>query len=398
LPLTVPIIIEGIMTTNSRRDFVKKLAVFSTFTAGVNLAAKASGQNEKVLQKIEKFKKIDVHMHISSDASYLREVMDELNLKMNAMCNIGLQPDRLKVQVDAAVEICRKYPRYYAWCTTFGFERMYEPDWADRVKKYLKYGFDNGALAVKAWKEIGMQLKKPNGEFIQIDDPIFDPIFEYARKEGKTLFTHIGDPVDNWLYTGADGKQNFWYKEGADITVNRIGKFQGEVSWENLMIARDRMIAKNTGLKIIGCHLLSMPHDVDLVAQRLDRFPNLAVDTSLAVPYLMAQAREKVRSFLLKYQDRILYGLDESGGMIPTKYLKDMTKVGHQWTKEEVVREKRNLLQRYLSDFTYYFTDDEIRLKNYYVRGLDLPEEVLHKIFYKNAVNWIPGIDKNYEL
>ncbi len=385
------------MTTNSRRDFVKKLALFSSLAAGTNLSVKASDQNEQIQEQIKKFKKIDVHMHISSDAAYLREVMDSLNLKMNAMCNIGLQPDRLKVQVDAAIDICRKYPRYYSWCTTFGFERMFEPDWADRVKKYLKYGFDNGALAVKAWKEIGMQVKKPGGEFIQIDDPIFDTIFEYTKQEGKTLFTHIGDPVDNWLYTGTDGKQNFWYKEGADIKVNRIGKFQGDVSWENLMLARDRMVAKNPGLKIIGCHLLSMPQDVDLVAQRLDRFPNLAVDTSLTVPYLMAQAREKVRSFFIKYQDRILYGLDESAGMVPTKYLKDMTKVGQQWTEEEVAREKKNLLQRYQNDFLYYFTDGEIRLKNYSVRGLALPEDVLHKVFYSNAVKWIPGIEKNFE-
>lgn len=386
------------MTTNSRRDFVRKVAVFSSLTAASNLSAKAFGQNIKALQEIENFKKIDVHMHISSDAAYVREVMDELHLKMNAMCNIGLQPDRLKVQVDAAVEICRKYPRYYSWCTTFGFERMFDSDWTERVKKYLKYGFDNGALAVKVWKEIGMQVKMQNGEFIQIDDPVFDPIFDYTRREGKTLFTHIGDPVDNWLYTGADGKQNFWYKEGADITVNRIGKFQGEVSWENLMLARDRMIARNPGLKIIGCHLLSLPHDVDLVAQRLDKFQNLAVDTSLTVPYLMAQAREKVRAFFIKYQDRILYGLDESAGMVPTKYLKDMTKVGQQWTKEEVEREKKSLLQRYRSDFFYYFTDNEFSLKNYSVRGLALPEDVLHKVFYSNAVKWVPGIEKDFDI
>jgi len=335
-------------------------------------------------------------MHISSDAPYLREVMDELNLKMNVMTNKGIQPDRLKFQVDTAIDISRKYPRYYSWCTTFGFESMYDPDWADRVKKYLKYGFDNGALAVKVWKEIGMQITKPNGEFVQIDDPIFEPILEYTKLEGKTLFTHIGDPVDNWLYIGADGKPNFWYKEGADITINRIGKFQGEVSWENLMLARDRIIAKHPDLKIIGCHLLSMPHDVDLVAQRLDKFQNLAVDTSLTAPYLMAQTREKVRAFFIKYQDRILYGLDESGGMIPTKYLKDMTKVSLRWTKEEVVSEKKNLLQRYKNDFIYYFTDNEIKFKNYSVRGLRLPEEVLHKVFYSNAVKWVTGIDKEF--
>lgn len=381
---------------SSRRDFIRKMAVLSAITSGLNLAAKASEDDDKALEEILKFKKIDVHMHISSDAFYLREVMDELNLKMNVMTNKGIQSDRLKFQVDAAIEISKRYPRYYSWCTTFGFERMYEPDWGDRVLNYLKYGFNNGALAVKVWKEIGMQVKNPQGDFVQIDDPIFDSILNYTKQEGKTLFTHIGDPVDNWLPVGADGKPNFWYKEGGDITINRIGKFQGEISWENLMLARDRMIAKHPDLKIIGCHLLSMPHDVELVAQRLDKFPNLAVDTSLTVPYLMAQAREKVREFFIRYQDRILYGLDESAGMIPSKYLKDMSKVGMRWTDEEVVNEKKNLLQRYRNDFIYYFTDREIKLKHYSIRGLGLPEEVLHKVFYSNAVKWVPGIDKEF--
>jgi hypothetical protein len=82
--------------------------------------------------------------------------------------------------------------------------------------------------------------------------------------------------------------------------------------------------------------------------------------------------------------------------MVPTQYLKDMTKVGQQWTPEEVIHEKKKLLQRYLYDFNYYFTDKEIPLKNYSVRGLALPEEVLHKIFYNNAVKWVPGIEKGF--
>jgi predicted TIM-barrel fold metal-dependent hydrolase len=374
----------------TRRDFVKNLALFTIASKAIPLNA------DSLYNEFPKVRKIDVHMHISSDAVYMREIMDELNLKMNAICNIGLQPDRLQLQVETAAEICREYPRYYSWCTTFGFEKMFDPDWTEHVKVYLKSSFDKGAIAVKVWKEIGMQVQKPDGNFIQIDNPLFDPIFEYMTKEGKTLFTHIGDPVDNWLITDSNGTQNFWYREGGDITVNRIGKFQGQVSWEHLMIARDRMIAKNPDLKIIGCHLLSMPQDVDLVARRLDKYPNLAVDTSLTLPSLMAQAREKVRAFFIKYQDRILYGLDESAGMVPTQYLKDMTKVGQQWTPEEVIHEKKKLLQRYLYDFNYYFTDKEIPLKNYSVRGLALPEEVLHKIFYNNAVKWVPGIEKGF--
>jgi hypothetical protein len=386
-----------VYTGNSRRDFLKKLAVVSVVGPEANRLIQSSDRKEKITSDIGKFKKIDVHMHISSDASYLREVMDELELKMFIMTNKALQLDRLKLQVEVAIDISSKYPRYYAWCTTFGFEKMFEPGWHDRVKKFLKYGFDNGALAVKVWKEVGMQVKNPDGGFIQVDDPVFDPIFEYIKQEGKPLFTHIGDPVDNWLSMGPDGKQNYWYTEGADITKNRIGEFRGQVSYDKLMLARDRMLSKHPDLKVIGCHLGCMAFDLDEVAHRLDKYPNFAVDTSLTVPYLMGQAREKVRSFFIKYQDRIIYGLDESGGMVPTQYLKDMSKVGQSWTKEEVEKEKKKLLKRYNDDFTYYFTDHEIKKGDYTIRGLALPEEVLKKVFYSNAVKWVPGIDKSFQ-
>ena len=377
---------------------MRKLAVLPLVSPGVDNLISASARNIKVITEFAKIKKIDAHMHISSDATYLREVMDDLNIKMFTICNIGIQSDRLQAQVEAAMDISSKYPRYYAWCTSFGFERMYEADWADRVKQSLKSGFDQGALAAKVWKEIGMQLKNPDGEFVRIDDPVFDPVLDYIRQEGKPLYCHTGDQVDSWLSTGPDGKQNYWYTKGAGITRNRIGEFTGQVSYDTLMLARDRMLSKHPDLKVIGCHLGSLAFDLDEVAERLDRFPNFAVDTSLTLPYLMAQAREKVRAFFIKYQDRILYGLDESGGMVPTQYLRDMSKLGQQWTAEEVVKEKQKLYQRYNYDFSYYFTDQEFKRGGYSIRGLALPDEVLNKIFYANAVKWIPGIDKGFKL
>lgn len=392
----------------NRRKFIKGTMVGSAGMAfggitSINLSCGRKKTSKHVLDQYDQVasefnntKKIDTHMHITSDATYLREVMDELNLKMFIMCNIGLQPDRLKLQIDTAIELCQKYPKYYSWQTTFGFERMYETDWPDRVKEFLKHGFNNGAIAVKAWKEIGMQVKNLKGEFVQIDDPIFDPIFEYISKEGKPLFTHIGDPISNWLSFSSDWKQNRWYTEGAGITKNRIGEFTGQVSYDKLMLARDRMLERHPNLKVIGCHMGSMAFDLNLVANRLDKFPNFAVETSAAKSSLMDQAREKVRAFFIKYQDRIVYGLDSSGGMVPSRFLVDMTKVGQQWTNDEVELEKKKLLKEYIDDFVYYSTDDEINRGAYSIQGLALPNEVLHKIFYSNAVNWIPGINKAF--
>ena len=70
------------------------------------------------------------------------------------------------------------------------------------------------------------------------------------------------------------------------------------------------MLAAHPKLRVIGCHLGSMEHDVDEIAKRLDRYPNFAVDTAARVVNLMAQPREKVRAFLIKYQDRVLWGTD----------------------------------------------------------------------------------------
>ena len=111
-----------------------------------------------------------------------REIMDDLNLKMFTICNEGLKTDRLEAQVKAAIEISRQFPRYYGWCTTFGFDRMYEQGWADLVINWLENDFKNGAFAVKVWKEIGMEVKAPDGSFVMIDDPIFDPIFDFIQQ------------------------------------------------------------------------------------------------------------------------------------------------------------------------------------------------------------------------
>jgi hypothetical protein len=342
------------------------------------------------------FRKIDIHTHISTDAAYLREVMDALNLKMFTICNEGLKVSRLVKQIEVAVEIVRSQPRYYAWATTFGFDGMYEPDWPRRVNAALTRDFDNGALAVKVWKEIGMQVTDPAGRLVQIDDPIFDPILDFIRQQGKTLMAHIADPVQRWLAAGPDGSNGSWYTEGATEVQNRVGAFRGQVPYTEMIRARDQMLAKHPALRVIGCHMGSMEFDVDEVARRFDRFPNFAVETSAAMNFLMAQSREKVRAFFLRYQDRIIYGADISGGLIATRYLIDMSKVNDRWTPAQVEAEKTALRRRYENEFAYYSTDQEFSRRDYSVRGLALPEDVLRKVFYANAVRWIPGIDRDF--
>jgi predicted TIM-barrel fold metal-dependent hydrolase len=373
----------------ARRGFLAALA-------GMPLAVSSTVPSLRAARQVAPFRRIDIHTHISTDAPYLREVMDALNMKMFTICNEGLKVDRLVAQIRSAAEIVSARPRYYAWATTFGFDRMEEPGWAARVNASLKRDFDNGALGVKVWKEIGMQLKDRNGRFVQIDDAVFGPVLEFIRREGKTLLAHIGDPVQRWMPLSADGRNNSWYTEGATEVQNRVGSFRGEVPYEDLIRARDRVLARHPDLRVIGCHLGSMEFDVDEVARRLDRFPNFAVETSAAMNFLMAQSREKVRSFFIRYQDRLIYGADISGGLIATRYLIDMSKINDRWTPQQLEAEKTTLMRRYENDFAYYATSQEFPRRDFTVRGLELPEEVLRKLFYANAVRWVPGIDRDF--
>ena len=383
---------------NQRRSFLKKLAGATVLTAGIgDSVLPAAGMTEipPPATAVPGYRKIDIHMHISSDAPYLREIMDRWNLKMFTICNEGLKADRLEAQIQVAAKISGSFPRFYSWCTTLDLNGVGERGWTGRMIDNLVRDFDGGALAVKVWKDIGMQLKDARGSYIQIDDPVFQPVFDFIADSGKTLFMHIGDPPGYWLRTGPDGMPDAWYREGNDIW-NRIGPFRGEVSFDSLMRSTDRMLARNPGLNVVGCHLGCLGYDLDQLTRRMDRFPHYAVETSFTLAELMGQSREKVRSFFLKYQDRILYGSDLSGGLVATPFLVDMSKINERWTDAEVEKLKTDHLAQYQREFDYFSTDLEFARGDYTVRGLALPEPVLRNLYFENAANWVPGVERGF--
>ncbi len=371
---------EEDMNRNLKKSIISLFAILSFCIFN---SSSVTGQ----ISYLNSIKKIDIHTHIVSDASYLKDVMEELNMKFFTICTRGTDMDRINFQVNAAKEFCNQYPRYYAWSTTFDLTHRNDTDWINQVKRYLKDSFDNGAVAVKVWKDIGMQIKNPNGEYIQIDDSMFNPIFDYIEQEGKTLFAHMGEPIQAWmpLPIGADGKpRSYW----ANNPEWHFWDKPDKPSYNEIIAARDHVLAKHPNLRVVACHLGSLEFDVDEVAKRFDKYPNFVVDTAARIGNLMSQERGKVRAFLIKYQDRILYGTDMFGGMI--------TSSGAKRTPEQAERAKQSLSRRYSNDFEFFATDNEISRRDYSIRGLALPKEVLYKIFYGNAVRWVPGINKDF--
>lgn len=140
------------------------------------------------------------------------------------------------------------------------------------------------------------------------------------------------------------------------------------------------MLERHPGLRFVGCHLGSLESDVGELAARLEKYPNFAVDMAGRIVHFQVQDRRKVRDFIIKYQDRLLYGTDNLVG----------------WSESSLQEQIDRFGEVYELDYRYFATAETIRVpevrEGYECRGLALPSDVLHKIYRENALRWYPGL------
>jgi predicted TIM-barrel fold metal-dependent hydrolase len=147
------------------------------------------------------------------------------------------------------------------------------------------------------------------------------------------------------------------------------------------MDARDHVLDRFPQLRVVGAHLGSLEYDVSEIALRLDRYPNFAVDTSARIRDLACQERKTVRAFFEAYADRVLFGTDA--------VIRESHRAMSQDAREAALA---RITSRYLWDFAYYESDEEMELGGRTVRGLGLTAGALGKLYAGNAVHWIPGV------
>jgi len=347
---------------------------------------------------VKSMKKIDIHAHMGSDAPWFRDVLDSINQKILTICTGGTDPVRMFRSIDTARQLVEKNPRYYAWITTFDLNGRDEPDWAESVIRQLEDDFSNGAIGVKVWKDIGMKIQNQEGEYIQIDDPMFEPILSFIATEDKTLIAHLGEPIDAWMPPNIEGKPQFYWSNHPEY---HFWDKADKPSYSDILAARDYVRGRHPDLRFVGAHLGSMSYDVNEVIKRLDRYPNFAVEIGGRTRYLAWQARGKVRSFFIQYQDRIMYGTDKGASLYDRE--------SNPLSVQQINSMKQSYLLRHDFFMRYYASDEIFPWANsirggkpapeeeYTVQGLALPKEVLEKVYYGNAVKWFPGIDKEYK-
>jgi len=318
---------------------------------------------------------IDTHIHVYKDDPAFGALMQRLNLRGLNICVIddrdpffkGLEPQRgdefkvRKITGGRAVI-----------CTTFSPYDFEKPGFAQRTIAQLNADFAAGAIAVKIYKVEGMEMKSKTGKYVMPDDPAFEPIYQDIATHNRTVVAHIAEPDSCWGAPNEASPDYHYYKEHPDEYAYAHPEWPSKAA---ILAARDHFVEQNPKLRVVGAHLGSMEVDVNQMAQRFDRYPNFAVDTAARVPYLMMQPPDKVRAFLIKYQDRVIYGTDL--GIQPED---SMAKALKQWNGT------------YRRDWIYFSSDRTVEYNGHTYKGLSLPAPVLSKIFHDNAVQWFPGI------
>jgi predicted TIM-barrel fold metal-dependent hydrolase len=328
-------------------------------------------------QDFSRVDKIDMHVHLHGEmpAFIARAKADGFRLLTINVNYADFPP--LPEQLASAIALRRAYPDRVAFAATFNAEGSDRPDWRDRTQRDLDAALAAGAVAVKVWKDIGMQWRDPDGHVVMIDDTRFAPIFNALDARGVPVLGHQGEPRNAWLpldqMTINGDREYFSAHPNYHMALHPEWP-----SYEQQLAARDRMLDAHPHMRFVGVHLASLEWDVDRVAAFLDRYPNASVDLAARTPHLQRQAvtdRDRVRAFFIKYQDRILYGTDIS-------CCKDQ---GDKAFADEAHA-------AWLADWKFLAGSAESKSAEFdgSFRGLALPRAVIDKIYAGNARRLLP--------
>ena len=328
--------------------------------------------------RFEDVLKIDVHVHIFDDLPEFVKMLRRTNTRVVNICVGGNRPELL-VPCEKRAELFRQqYGPQFGFASTFDLTRRTESDYARQVTAWLDETFQGGAVMVKVWKDVGMELRTPTGAYLMPDDPTFDPIHAHLAKRRVPLMAHFADPIDAWHPLDPGSAHHGYYASHPEWHL--YGK-EGFPRHSEILAARDRMLARHADLRVIAAHLGSEAHDLDELARRFDRFPNLNADVAARTPELQRQPADKVRQFFIRYQDRLLYGTDAE------KYTQ-----GRLPTPEERAAFVEAMEKAYRRDFDYYAGKGSRKAGGREIEGLGLPREVLDKFYHRNAQRLMPGI------
>jgi predicted TIM-barrel fold metal-dependent hydrolase len=307
---------------------------------------------------------IDVHNHLGGGKEKLTS--EQVKKYLDAMDEAGVQTvvnldggwdEKLKETVAA---LDNAHPGRFITFALIDFRGIDDDDWSDRETKRLKESFENGARGLKFHKSLGLTVRYKNGKLMPVDDPKLDPIWRLCGEMNKPIMIHVSDPAA--FFTPLDAYNERWH----ELNKHPDWLFYGDKfpSREEIHEQRNRVIAKHPKTTFIGAHVGNNPEDLATVGKWLDTYPNFYVDIDARISELGRQPYT-ARKFLIKYQDRVMFGTDTT-------------------PKVEAFR----IYYRFLETEDEYFDCAESHHQQgfWMIYGVNLPGEVLEKIYRTNAM------------
>jgi predicted TIM-barrel fold metal-dependent hydrolase len=288
--------------------------------------------------------------------------MDAMN--MQVVINLsGRGGERLKAMSDNI----KKYGHEdrIVLFTNIELRSIDEPDWALETLKQLAYDKENGAKGLKIYKSQGMENVDSQGNRIKINDPRIAPIWEKCAEYGWPILIHSADPKSFW--EPHDSLNERWLE--LKLRPSRKRGSDDPAPWETIIGEFHDIVKKHKNTTFIAAHMSWYANDLATLKKLLDDMPNMYVEIGAVIAELGRQPRMANR-FLEEYQDRVLFGKDSfQPDEFPTYF---------------------RVLETDDEYFPYY--------KRYHafwrMYGLDLPDDILQKIYYKNALKLLPTVDR----
>ena len=321
-----------------------------------------------------KYPVIDAHNHlapnnhvgVTTTAEELIAKMEEFNIRM-----IVDLDGKLGEAGERQLQMSEAHPDKFVTFVRVDFGALEEPDFAQQINKRIDEYVRRGAGGIKFLKELGLNVKDSSGKYIKPCDPRLKPIWEAAAKHDIPVLIHIGDPM---AFFDPIDETNERYEE---LIVHPSWSFADPqfYRFDELVESGMNLLRNNPDTRFIIPHVGGIAEDLARVGKMLDEFPNMYVDTAERIAELGRQPYT-ARDFLIKYQDRVIYGTDlvpNSGNVIPN--------------------------YRFFETFDEYFhynNWDEHHQGRWMIYGVGLPDEVLRKIYFENACKVIPRLKQFY--
>jgi len=312
-----------------------------------------------------KFPFVDVHNHQFDmpvkNLSKLVAEMDSLNMafmvNLSGFRGLYLQQSLKNIQKNA--------PNRFGLFLNVDFESIDDEDFAVTQTALIDSAVQAGVMGLKVYKSLGLTDRDSKGQRIAINDPRLAPVWEACGKNGIPVLIHSGEPSSFW-----DPKDKFnerWLE-----LRQKPGRFRDPAtnpSFEEVLAEQHAIFEKHPNTLFINAHLGWMGNDLDRLSAHLDRYPNVYTEIGAVLAELGRQP-QRARQFFIDYQDRILFG-------------KDSYSVSEYYTYFRVLETD--------DEYFDYYRKRHAHWKMY---GLALPDSILQKLYYKNALSLFPNLDR----